>query len=731
MSVAAFALIALIVCAPQGAPATLAGLVVDAGTGVPVAGARVSVAGASGAVTAGRDGRFVWTAPPLLPAVLLVTFADGRVARPVHVEALPAAGPLIVRVEPAVHETVTVSGLAPGIDVAPGAATVRIGREDLAQRHPATLVQALEIVPGVHAIAEGQSAVPVVRGLGRGRTLILVDGARATSERRAGPNASFVDPATVASLGVARGPAGVTYGSDAFGGVIAVQSIALDRRARWHGRATTALGAGVPERGANLDVSRGYASGAVSAGVRARVFDDYQSPDGVVPNSAWRDRGARVAWEHDFDAARLVARWTSDAGRDLGRPRSDDAVMRVTSPVEDAHRLTVSWQAPEVGPLRAVRVDALAGGVRQQTDQDRLASTSSARPRSLESSVTSHRDVQLRAVAERGVFGARVTGGVDIQGRYGLRTRDTVTAFNLAGAELSSTATLSIDDADRTGAGLFADVAMPIASRLQASVGGRFDAVRSTNRGGFWGDRAVSHRALAGVAAVTAAPRDGLLLTAQVARGFRDPTLTDRFYRGPVGRGIVEGNPDLTPETSLQVDATMRITTGRVRAELAAYHYRVTDLIERYAVNQNLFRYRNRGDARFRGIEVSTAVLLPRGFAVEVTAEASRGRDGDDGTPLDDVAPASAAVIGRYAGARLGGYARLVARRAHDAAGPSEVATPGYTTADAGGSWRLTPRVTARLLARNLFDARHYASSGPRWVYAPGRHAVVSLDLSF
>jgi outer membrane receptor protein involved in Fe transport len=708
------------------------GRVIDERTGAPVAGAEVAVIGTPGVVRTDAHGVFTWTTAPLTPAVIVVTFSDGRVSGPIRVAAIAPGTPLVIAAGPAVRETMTVTGVSSAIDATEGAALIRMGAGDLALRHPATLVQALEAVPGVGSIAEGQSAVPAIRGLARGRTLILVDGARATSERRAGANAAFVDPAALRSVEVARGPGSVAYGSDAFGGVIALQLEGPDRGRGWHGRAAGSMGAGVPEQRGSVDLSRGYGSGAVSLGIHAREFDDYSSPFAVVPNSAWRDQGARAAWDQHIGTSRLAVRWQSDLGRDLGRPRSDSDAMLVTSPVDDSHRLTVSWQRASAGAWRSLRVDALFGAATQQTDQDRLATSSPPRPRNLESSETTYRDLQLRAVAERAIGSARVQTGVDIQGRYGLRTIDTVTAFNLAGAETSSTSTFSIDEANRTGAGAFVDATIPILSRLEASLGGRVDTVRNENLGGFWGDRSISNTAFAGVASLTAAPAGGLTITAQVARGFRDPTLTDRFYRGPVGRGIVEGNPELTPETSLQMDLTARVTAGRLRAELSAYHYRITDLVERYTVNASLFRYRNRGDARFRGIEATAAFALPRGFAVDLTAQTSRGEDGIDGTPLDDVAPASISFTARHAaGTRVSSYVRFAAYRPHEAAGPSEVATPGYEITDAGLSWHISPRLSIYGQVRNLFDEAYYGSSGPRWVYAAGRAGVATLQIQF
>ena len=91
-------------------------------------------------------------------------------------------------------------------------------------RQPVNVAQAVENVAGTATVSEGHAAVPAVRGLAAGRTLILIDGARVTAERRVGPSATYVDPASLEGIEIARGPGSVAYGSDAFGGVIQLRT---------------------------------------------------------------------------------------------------------------------------------------------------------------------------------------------------------------------------------------------------------------------------------------------------------------------------------------------------------------------------------------------------------------------------------------------------------------------------------------------------------------------------
>ena len=117
-----------------------------------------------------------------MPIAVIVVLPDGRVARLIRLTTLGATRDLTLSVDAIVTELITVTGATPTIDAAPGAATTLITGADLQLRHPLTISQVLDIVPGVSSISEGQSAVPAIRGLARGRTLVLVtEGARQRS----------------------------------------------------------------------------------------------------------------------------------------------------------------------------------------------------------------------------------------------------------------------------------------------------------------------------------------------------------------------------------------------------------------------------------------------------------------------------------------------------------------------------------------------------------------------
>lgn len=700
------------------------GRIVDA-QGRPVAGAEVTILGRAGESRTDSDGRFTWTPDPSPPFEVLVVAPGGVYMKPLLVERLPD-GVLELTVEPLVNEFVTVSGSAGSIESTPGAATATLTATEIGSRAPANLVQALENVAGISQVSEGHAAVPAVRGLARGRTLILIDGARVSSERRAGPSATFLDPEVIEGVEVARGPGTVAYGSDAFGGVISIRTRSIAPFAPFSARVTTTGGLGIPEYRVGAELSKGFARGGALFAAHTRKADDYAAPDDTVFNSGYADRGFLGRVTYQIGNGLLSAAWQSDLGRDIDRPRNNSHVVRFFYPTEDSHRLTVSYDVRDLAGFSRMLFTVFHGFYGQVTDQDRFATVTA--PRSVERAEVSSNDFQVRGNAERRYGAARLELGVDLNGRYGLRALDVFEQYALDGALADTTTNVSIDTARRLDVGLYTSIDAAVTPSISLAGGVRGDRVSTQNRGGFFGDRSTTHGAASGFVSVTAGSFNGFTTTVQLARGFRDPVLSDRYFRGPSGRGFITGNPDLEPETSVQLDAGVHYTSSRTRAALYVYEYRLHDLIERYEADPDFFFFRNRGRTRLRGFEAELQSSLGRGVTLESAFQMARGRALDDGAYLDDVTPETVSVQLRKAFAARNAFAQVrVAFYAEDTRpGPTERVVPGYTLIDAGAGFTVLPAVDLRVAARNLLNDEYMASQDVRTVAAPGRSISVT-----
>ncbi len=704
------------------------GRVTDKRTGAPVVGAEVTVVGLPGSFRTGAKGEFSIKPDPKPPFVILVVLADGRVAKPIEI--LKASARLDLTIEAAVSEEVTVAaGVAPSIEATRGAAMTMLSRNDLSQRGVANLVHALENVPGVNQVAEGQAAVPAVRGLARGRTLILIDGSRVTSERRVGPSATFMDPSVLEGVDIARGPGSVAYGSDAFGGVIAVRT----RRpgfTGWFADGSVTVGGGIPDRRGDVTVARGFGNAGVLVSAHSRAAGDYSGPDGNVLNSGWADHGAFVRAERRIESGLITASWQGDFGRDIERPRSNSNQIRFYYPFENSHRVNVGVDRAGAGALDLLRLSLFVGTIEQRTDQDRIPTAT--RARDIARADIAAKDFQVRATAQKQVGNTHVEFGADVNGRFGLEAHDIIIQYDLAGAVARITDNRSVESARRTDTAAFFEADSAVAPKVSLSGGVRVDHVSNVNTGGFFGDRSIANGAVAGYGAIAVGPFTNLTFTAQVSRGFRDPTLSDRFFRGPSGRGFITGNPDLVPETSLQVDLGARYSTGRFTAAAYFYQYRITDLVERFTPALDVFEFRNRGRARVRGFEAEMQADLGRGFTAQVAAQIGRGRLLDDNSHLEDISADQFSLQIRKAfGNRLSAFARVAVYADDDRPGPSEVGAPGHTNLDVGATLILHRHVEIRGAFRNLLDERYYASPDPRFVLAPGVNGFVTVRFKY
>jgi outer membrane receptor protein involved in Fe transport len=446
--------------------------------GAPAADATVAIVGQPGTSRTDADGRFIWQPDPTPPFMILVVLADGRVAPPVSFAALPAGEPLAVRIEPGLSESVIVAaGAAPHIEAPPAAARTLVAREDLAQRRPQRLTDILENLPNTGRLEEGASVVPSIRGLARGRTLLLIDGARVTAERRAGPSATYLDPEILESTEVTRGPGSVAFGSDAFGGVIDARTRSAPHDAPWSGRFDGTVGAGWPEAAGRIEVQRGFGAGGFLLSAHDRDLGDYDSPEGEVPDSAAEDRGFLLRGTHEVGAGLLGLGWQTDSGTDIGKPSQDAATTSSVYPRETSNRFTASWDIDPRGAFTEAGVEIFLGDYRLLLERDQVAGATT--PRTVSSSNLTARDFGVRTGAGRTLGPGTLRFGVDINGRFDLHATGEVERLDPAGDLLTRTTETSIENAHRTDTGLFGIVEQPMGSRVTGSLGLRADRPRT------------------------------------------------------------------------------------------------------------------------------------------------------------------------------------------------------------------------------------------------------------
>jgi iron complex outermembrane receptor protein len=689
-----------------------------------MADARIMLPGRIEPVTVDGAGRFRLTPLPEIPVELIVIDGAGRMAGTVLLQAIPEQpgdAAVVLVLKPVGLEAVTVVlGAAPSTASSPAAAATVMTREEIDRARPSRLVDTLAAVPGAENSGSGQTAVPTIRGLSRGRTLVLLDGARVTTERRAGASATFLDPFSLESTELVRGPGSVVYGSDALGGILharTIRPVSGELAGRWE----LAAGVGVPYGSAAFGVNLPAAErGSFLVQGHQRSFDDYENPDGTEENASARDRGFLVRGRMPWLTGDLNVGFQFDEALDVERPASNTDSSRTKYPLERSERLTLDWtRTGRPGWFREQTVQVFLGRYRLVTEREDDEPGGTV----ISGSDVSATDYSVRVSGMREQERYRLQAGLDLNGRAGLEADDTVAGIT----------SRSIDSARRIDAGLYVEGERFLdGGRWTVSGGARFDQVETENRGGMFGNRSTSNGTASGFAAIGLRPWESATrFTLQVARGFRDPSLSDRYFSGTTARGTITGNPELNPETSLQFDLSATTRVGRTTIAAYGYHYTIDDLIERYETAENEFSFRNRDEVVIRGLELEADTILAEGWTLRTIAGWSEGELEDGSRPNDIPAGTVGATVQHSVGDRLwyrfGG--RYVFR--DEDAGSTEQVVPGYGMLDMVVGWEAEAGWSARLILKNLTDRDHLASADRRAPSAPGLSAAVVVSGRF
>ncbi|MDR7115442.1 TonB-dependent receptor domain-containing protein [Caulobacter sp. BE254] len=610
----------------------------------------------------------------------------------------------------------------------------QVSRDQVLSNGGASLADALRNVPGVAGtgFAAGASR-PVIRGMDAQRVKLAENGLSSSDVSDVGPDHGVpIDPLAAQQIEVVRGAATLRYGSQAIGGVVNVinNRIPLKPIDGIEGETTAAYSTSSATGEGTVSLDAGQGPFAVHLDGFGRRASNYDTPDGVQPNSFFRGNGYSGGASYFFgDDSRVGASGTHYEAR-YGIP-SDDTFIRMK---QDKGAVGGSFKFGQ-GLLQRINVDA---GYADYTHSEIDPETNAVL------STFNNKEWDGRAEA---LFGA--TGPLSASA-LGVQFQDRKFSALGEGADyLLPTHTQS--------AAAFAFVEAPIGA-LQFQGAARVERVKidGTPATGIETSRDFTPFSLSG--GFTYDASDALRLGLTVASAARAPAQTELFARGPHdGPATFEtGDPELKIERANSLEATARYklgSEGRIEASAWAAHfdnYIYGALTGRLCDEDGVcaaggdgelkeLNYGQR-DANFWGLEAKAFFPLASvgggKLSGQVLGDYVRAKFTGGGGDVPRIQP------GRFGGGLdwdndvVDASFLVLAVSSQDHVGVADLATDGYTSVDAQVRWKpfkAKPGIALTLVGHNLADEtiRNATALNKDSVVMPGRDVRLVLSAKF
>ena len=532
-----------------------------------------------------------------------------------------------------------------------------LDRARIREQTPNTVADLFRGIPGLDVNGAGTNqARPVIRGQRGQRILLLEDGMRLNNSRRQqdfGELPALVDVSALQRVEVVRGPASVLYGTDAIGGVVnlitrtepdeGINGIAayrygnVESQNKITGRASGRSGPFDFNLGGTWRRSDPYKAPAGSFGEITLADETVVQETGVKDKSFDARFGYRPSDDHHVFAKGELYR-ADEAGFGYVDPADyapDEARIAINYPFQDFDKLTLGYGGQNLGSALVDRLDVVGyyQANKRQLDFDLFtAFTFPGAPPGAGLEVKTENVSDLTTVGFRvegkklASDGILITYGTDFFTDDSKNTdRSEATAFGFGPPMPEIDETPQLPSATYRSIGLFAQGELDVGERTTLIVGGRFQDIRAETKdtpGLDYAPTVDQNSAVVGAANAIVELAEGFSAVAAVGRAFRAPNLVELFFDGPTpeGSGFQRRNPDLGPETSLNVDLGLRFENRRVAAEAFVFRNEIKDGIriiptgdevDEVPVSQNV----NIDELLFRGVEVSADIVLGGGLS--------------------------------------------------------------------------------------------------------------------
>ncbi|HEX7023931.1 MAG TPA: TonB-dependent receptor, partial [Gemmatimonadales bacterium] len=554
---------------PGAGTAELRGQVVDAGTGRPVARAKIETALRGRGTESAGDG---WFRVAVGSPDTLVVRAIGYF--PTRLPVAEAGSPIRIALRPVplrLTDIVVTTSRRPERAGESPIAVATVGEEEISAIAAPSADRVLSQIPGLQVLPGTPTGADLsIRGINGARVLVLVDGEPAAGALLENRDVSRLSTAALSRLEVVKGPLSALYGSDALGGVVNLVSrdptgpltVSAEARAGDAGRKEARLAAETGEGGVALRVDgawredRRVPSITAADGALARIWDFKATVRSRVTSA--------LALRADVSLLRERQRWRLSSDGFNGF--NDNAGKSGWAEAVFAPRRTGTWRA-------RLYAEEYTHRFRQARDLHPLASDTAPSQRE-------------RLVKGR-VAWSTTWGDHGLDAGLDLLARSIVAPGKVEGTVSDHGVEGYLQDTWSAGRVLFTP-----AARLS------------------WNSRWGSALTPSLAAAMDLAP--SLRLRAGAARGFRGPSFKELAWEfpNPFAGYTIRGNPDLLPERSWQwsVGAAWSITPA-VIADVEAYRNDLRDLIELTQTGTDpasgllLFSPRNVARARTQGVD--------------------------------------------------------------------------------------------------------------------------------
>ena len=589
------------------------------------------------------------------------------------------------------------------------------------ENQPETIVQTVQNSPGVHFIGKGGvSVTPSIRGLARRRILLLVGGARITSDRSAGASAQFFPPEFAQQIEIVRSAASVIYGSDAIGGI--VQVIPRDAQNPESGFAALNLSGSSANQRANggLSLSHQFGKLSVLASAQSSRAGDYDSAEGRVLNSGYRYFTGSVTASYEAGERGFSISFLKSAGRDIGKPeRANDPAVSSFYPRENTNLLNISFHEDGLVTNGSLNFSFFMNANDYDLNKVKQAS------RQVDISKNKALDFGMRATLKKQLSRRlELQAGADYYGRSNVdMENETWKKGSLAES------TFPVENGRRSDLGAYAT--------LNYSGPADFDLVGGARLGAF-SRSAVSNGiplekssvAPAFFIGITRRIKDSLTIFFNAATAYRLPSLSEAFYTGVTGRSSIVGNPGLKPEKSLNLDAGLKIHRKNFFLGAYLFQYAIRDMIEKFPLSDTSYTYDNIERGRIRGAELEFQFHPLQQLEIFGNAFYYQGISTASAANLNDIPSAKLFLGAKLWMGRLWGEADWLASAASRHPGPAEIAVPAYHVLDLKAGYYFSNRLFLFAKIANLLDRAYYANADPDIPLAKGFDLSIGMNLN-